>query len=667
MNRFMQVIYLLMICILSASAQDSIFTPESVFDTDRSDTLSLRFQKGVDLYNLERYWDALNVFEKLVAIPSSENRIITSIYLMLMKTNLRIGNPEECIRLGHEFESMFRGSNYYDDVQFCMGEAFFNLGEYNTALEYFLSVMRISTDFRLWFLNKQTAGALVDIFLTLDNLVKAEQSVVEVDNKIFLSLKLAERYHSLGMMKLAEKELPSIRGYIKGSEFEEGFQKISKKIKTRPVEKIYIGVILPLSGPMADVGNRILNGVRYALHQFRLRSHIDVSAIVIDNRGEIIRSIKAVEYLSENPRLKAIFGPVSSETTIPSAALANQKNIPLITPTATHSKLSSLGKFVFQANVDFENLGRFLGIYCSSVSGIKSIATLSPADVYGKEMTDSFCEAFDEFGGVIVSQQWYSEEPEDLKYQFENIRDVGLQMSQNRLSEKIRMMRDSLKLVVFPDSRLWNDTLFYDENFHQYTLEDSLIISGLMDSSEFDIPDSDTINFRINSIDALFLPSRTSDLSMMVPQLAYYNIDAVVYGGGNWDDPDLLRKNRRLLDGLTFVSDYYIDAVSQNYRNFKSHYSRLIGNAPDRLDYYGYDTMSALLSVFRKADVTREEIRKNLSNMPTYQGICRNISFRGNRPRVNSCAFILKFKGGKIKPVARFENGGLVRDKDSNL
>jgi hypothetical protein len=46
--------------------------------------------------------------------------------------------------------------------------------------------------------------------------------------------------------------------------------------------------------------------------------------------------------------------------------------------------------------------------------------------------------------------------------------------------------------------------------------------------------------------------------------------------------------------------------------------------------------------------------------MPKYNGICRNISFRGNRPRVNSCAFIMKFENGHAVPIAAIENGDLV-------
>jgi ABC-type branched-subunit amino acid transport system substrate-binding protein len=147
---------------------------------------------------------------------------------------------------------------------------------------------------------------------------------------------------------------------------------------------------------------------------------------------------------------------------------------------------------------------------------------------------------------------------------------------------------------------------------------------------------------------------------MLIPQLEYYNLSAKIYGSGNWNEPTLLKKHPKIARNITFISDFYIDEDSRFYKNFERYYSRLIGSKPGRFDLYGYDTMRALLSVFDEGDYSREAIRKKLAQMPTYKGICRNISFRGNRPRVNSCAFILTMSGGKIKPVAAIENGNII-------
>lgn len=670
---YLFIVLIILLFDLNIYAQDlseygEVDTIDAYFD--ESEQLAL-FQKGVDLYNMERYWDALHVFNKVNSIPLSENHFISSSNLMLMRTYLRLGDIERSILLGHEFESFYKESEYLDDVQYTMGEAFFRQGQYTDALLYFLSVMKITDDERLRRLSKETLETIIDLFLSAEEVENLKEKIEDKFNEVVLSLNLAEKYHSTGEYKRASKEIRSVRGLVKDAFLEDEYMKIKNQVESRPTQKVYIGVVLPLSGPMSGVGEKILNGVRYALHQFRLRSDIDVSAIVLDNRGDVIQSIKQVEYLSKNPKVIAIFGPVSSDNAIPMAALANQYKIPMITPTATNSELSSLGPYVFQANVDFENLGRFLGIYCASVSGIKTVASLSPADEYGKDMTDSFCEAVDELGGRIVTQQWYIGKPEELRFQLKNIRQVGLELMHDQLAEKIRLTLNHLRRLAVSDTAWWLDSLylsvgesdcqlFSEDTVYILSHQQALIFAGLMDSLEFEIPIKDSIEFRINSINGLLLPSHATDLNMIVPQLEYYNLKTMMFGSGNWNDLSFLKKNQRFLNGLKFVSDYYIDTESIQYKNFESYYARLIGYKPSRFDLYGYDTMMAVLSNFGTGEITRKEIRKKLSLMPTYHGICRNISFKGNRPRVNSCAFILSFDKGLIRPAAIIENGDLI-------
>jgi len=422
---------------------------------------------------------------------------------------------------------------------------------------------------------------------------------------------------------------------------------------------------------MAPIGNSILNGVRYAVNQFRANNDIDVTAIAIDNRGEVVESIKKVEYLCNNPKIKAIFGPVTSENTIAVAAVANQRKVPQISPTATSSEISTLGPYIFQANVDFENLGRFLGEYANSVSKVMTVASISPADEFGKEITDAFCRTIDERGGHIVSQQWYHGAPEELKYQFSDIRMAGLNIIHKKLEEKIEAGKQKLLEYTISDSLWLTDSIYVDIYGDQYrifktdsvyivNLKKALILTGIMDSTEFMIPKEDSLEFRITSIDGLFVPAYASDLKMLIPQLEYYNLSAEIFGSANWNDPEMLKKHPVIARQLTFISDYYIDKESRFYKNFERNYSRLIGSPPGRFDLYGYDTMRALLSVFYNSDNSRETIRKRLAQMPTYRGICRNISFRGNRPRVNSCAFIIKIEGDRAKPVAAIENGDLT-------
>ncbi len=635
------------------------------------DTLRVLFQQGVSYYNEARYWDALNIFEQLNSITKTENRLLSASGLMLIKTYFRLDELDHAIQFGLDYVRLYKTSKYLDDAEYALGEAYLVDGAYDKAILHCLNVMQITDQQRLYDLSKQTIEMLIDLFISTNNLVELRDRCEGDFQRIFLSLKLAEKYHSDGDSKKAESEMRSLRSLIKGSDFMEEYNATLEQLRNRTREKIYIGIVLPLSGPMADVGASILNGVRYALHQFRANSDQDIAAIVVDNRGEVVESIRKVEYLCNNPKVKAIFGPVSSENTIAAAAVANQHNVPLIAPTATSSEISSLGPYVFQANVDYENLGQFIGNYGAAAFNFKTVATLAPADEFGKEMTDAFCIAVDNAGGQIVSQQWYHGSPIELKYQFSMIRQAGLEISRNLVNQKIEQSlvqlhryinSDSLQRPALTDVDMYGNKyrIFKEGKAYLVDQHRALILTGLMDSTDFLIPKVDSLEYRITSIEALLVPAYASDLTLLIPQLEYYNLGAKIFGSANWNDPTLLKAHPKISQNLIFISDYYFDQDSRFYQNFERIYSRLLGTIPSRFDLYGYDTMRALLSVFDDSDCSRETIRKRLSQMPKYSGICRNISFRGNRPRVNSCAFIMKFEDGRTVPIAAIENGDLV-------
>lgn len=671
----------LVIPFLSVSVMASAQSLSSMMPIDVSsigkDTIEVFFQKGVSLYNAEKYYDAMMVFQKIRAIPVQQNHFLTASELMLIKTQFRLGEIDQCVELGKEFKSSYPNSKYLDDVQYTIGEVLLSQEKYGEALSAFLDALKNTDDETLVRKAKQTIDPIIDLFITTDDLKNMRDEATDTFQMSFLTLKLADKYHAEGKTKTALQEMRSLNNLSGNAILVEQYRETEAYLKTRPSEQYYIGVILPLSGPSSGVGNMILNGIRYAVHQYRQTYGNKLSAIVLDNRGEMVQSIKHAEYLSKNPRVLAIIGPVSSENAIAVAIIANQNKIPMITPTATSSNLTSMGPYVFQTNIDFENMGRFLGKYSTSVSHVRNVATLSPADEFGKEITDAFCKSIDESGGKVLTQQWYNGEPADLKIQLTNIRRCGTELLKDQLSDKIHQMEEQLLHLTNTEGDWHTDITYINKygNLYQFftpdsiyylTPKDALIYVGLMDPQDFNIPQLDSIQYTIRSIDVILLPSHVEDINLIVPQMTYYNIDSKFFGSGNWYNLDFFKNNRAFADHLNFISDYYIDMESKSYKVFVNQYSKLIGTAPSRFDLYGYDTMQALFSAMKNTDLCRENIKNNLIKMPTYYGLSRNISFKGNRPRVNSCAFILRFENNMIRPVAIVENGNITPVKKLN-
>jgi ABC-type branched-subunit amino acid transport system substrate-binding protein len=192
------------------------------------------------------------------------------------------------------------------------------------------------------------------------------------------------------------------------------------------------------------------------------------------------------------------------------------------------------------------------------------------------------------------------------------------------------------------------------------TVRQTLIYTGMMSSDDFKVPSADSLDQKISSIDGVFLPTSQEDLALIVPNIQYYNISGKFYGTRNLANADVLRNNNVFARNFYFISDYYIDKSSQHYRQVANDFVKITGDNPDRFSVYGYDTMEFLLMAFGHSNRSREDIRAQLMNLPVYHGIGRSISFKGNQPGSNSCAFILNYHRGNEILVAKVEEGKII-------
>ncbi|MBN2281244.1 MAG: penicillin-binding protein activator [Candidatus Marinimicrobia bacterium] len=686
-NPFHQIRYYDTLSVDTSAVSDSLVLSDSLsnymigLDTaylksiQEVDTLQIAFMEGVNLFNTQKYFDALRVFERILEIPSYINHFYVASEMMIVKTYLRLGKYEETIEKGYEFETKYETSTYLDDVRYTIADALMSVGRHSDAILYYLNVMEITNSRKLLEKCRQSIDIVVDLFLTIEDLENLSRSV---RNHYFfnfmLSLKIIEKNHFDGNILHEEENLGRARRQIRSDFFQEEFDRTVQKINFRSGGQNYIGVILPLSGNKADVvlGKKLLAGLKVSIHRFNQRSNKKISAIVMDNKGEIVTSVQYAQYLANNPRVLAIYGPVSSENVVAVATYASEKGIPVISPTATQSDITDLGAWVFQANVNLENLGEYLGKYCTSVNEHSTFATLAPIGDYGEKLTDSFSEAIDLNGGRIVSQQWYSGTPEQLKIQFNNIRQAGVDMATDRLARIIGEKRDSLYILSMQKGSDWNRDdcflnitdsvcqLYQNGRIYEFSVPELMVYTGSMTEDEFKLPSVDSLDHKIRSIDGFFIPASTEDLKFILPQLKYYNFFTNIYGTRNLINSELLTLNRTAANGFYFISDYFIDDNSSKYRQVINDYLSITGEDPDRFGVYGFDTMEVLLMAYYNSNMTRKSIRDQLLNMPVYYGLGRNISFTGNQPGSNSCAFIVTYKRGQMTPVARVEKGYII-------
>jgi ABC-type branched-subunit amino acid transport system substrate-binding protein len=132
-------------------------------------------------------------------------------------------------------------------------------------------------------------------------------------------------------------------------------------------------------------------------------------------------------------------------------------------------------------------------------------------------------------------------------------------------------------------------------------------------------------------------------------QFVYFNIQAQLFGSGEWNDEAALHEHKRYTSGLIFESDTYIDTSSATYREFASAFSARFRKYPSKNALFGFDTAQLLLHLIRNGAATRPALARALARTRDFQGIHSPIGF--SEGRVNSWLSILKYDGTGVSRI----------------
>jgi branched-chain amino acid transport system substrate-binding protein len=179
--------------------------------------------------------------------------------------------------------------------------------------------------------------------------------------------------------------------------------KISNSLTpARPV----VGCLLPLSGSYAEYGNRVKTGMELAAQE----THLDLEYRDCPNPAQAARM---VQELSQDPRIVALLGPLTSGDAQAAAEAAQAASIPLI-GLSQKQDLTAAGSEVFQAFLTPLLQVRALLHYTINERGLKSYAMFTPDSAYGQAMAKIFEDELVAQGGTLVSQATYPPDTQDF-------------------------------------------------------------------------------------------------------------------------------------------------------------------------------------------------------------------------------------------------------------
>lgn len=374
------------------------------------------------------------------------------------------------------------------------------------------------------------------------------------------------------------------------------------QIKADTGTKIKIGVVLPLTGKLALTGQKVLQGIQLAVNQLPFQAR-EKLALEVRDSGHQLPMKEIIADLSGLPNVVGIIGPLLSDEVAIAGEVARDYQIPIFSPTASTHGLVDENPFMFRNALTREIQAKFLAEYAVNTLQFKRFAVLHPYEPFGLELKDTFIKEVESFGGEVVAVAGYDRTQNDFKKQI-------LELGGVEDDELEKIARELvLSEGVIPDFS-----------------SPSTYSRPLIDMGHWSGDDVEKLKVSLElSYDAIFIPGVYDKVGLIIPQLAFYNVNTVTLLGTNgWNSPELVTMGGKYLTNVYFVDGYYPDSHQVEVQNFVRDFKANFGEEPAYLSAQAFDAANIVIKNALAGAGNRIKMKESLKTVKNFPGVTGN-------------------------------------------
>jgi branched-chain amino acid transport system substrate-binding protein len=191
-------------------------------------------------------------------------------------------------------------------------------------------------------------------------------------------------------------------------------------------DEIVIGEYGSLTGGQATFGISTKNGIDMAVDEINQAGGVlgkKIRVIVEDDQGLPAEAQTVVTKLITKDKVVALLGEVASSNSMAAAPVAQQNQIPMISPSSTNPEVTQAGDYIFRVCFIDPFQGFVMAKFASSSLKLTKVAVLRDIkNDYSVGLADVFVENFKKMGGSITADQSYSAGDTDFNAQLTAIK-----------------------------------------------------------------------------------------------------------------------------------------------------------------------------------------------------------------------------------------------------
>ena len=178
------------------------------------------------------------------------------------------------------------------------------------------------------------------------------------------------------------------------------------RAKPAPAQPIKIGLLYPLTGPVAMIGELMVTSSKFGFEEVGYEvAGRKIEVIVEDSAALPDVALDKARKLIEYDKVCMIIGPLA---TVPHGAVApytSKMGVPQIVPSPSMLKLAD-HEWFFMAGGSKRQMVYPIGLYAYDKIGLRKVIVMTEDTGTGHTFLDAFMEAFKKRGGQVIQEQY---------------------------------------------------------------------------------------------------------------------------------------------------------------------------------------------------------------------------------------------------------------------
>ena len=194
---------------------------------------------------------------------------------------------------------------------------------------------------------------------------------------------------------------------------------------TLAAKEIKVGVLQPLTGPIASFGQKTLDGIKLVYEKYnKLPNGDTIKLVVVDNQFDKVQTVNGYKRLASGEKVVAIEGPLASSMSLAIKRFAGSTKTPTVTQIATNPRVTKGSKYITRACFTDDFQGVVGATYALKHNLKKAVIILDMKQDYSVGLAKEFAKAYKKGGGKILKKLYINSGDKDFNAQVAQIKRI---------------------------------------------------------------------------------------------------------------------------------------------------------------------------------------------------------------------------------------------------